>query len=69
MNYAQTMMDYAEEVKTLTAPAKAKMTTQSYIAPDGTVHTVVTPPANSGATIFGHAVALFAFVGAFAAVM
>ena len=69
MNYAQTMMDYAEEVKTLTAPAKAEMTTQSYIAPDGTVHTVVTPPASSGATIFGHAVAFFAFVGAFAAVM
>lgn len=69
MNYAQTMMDYAEEVKTLTAPAKAEMTTQSYIAPDGTAHTVVTPPASSGATIFGHAVALFAFVGAFAAVM
>jgi hypothetical protein len=45
------------------------MTTQSYIAPDGTAHTVVTPPASSGATIFGHAVALFAFVGAFAAVM
>lgn len=69
MNYAQTMMDYAEEVQTLTAPAKAEMTTQSYIAPDGTAHTVVTPPASSGATIFGHAVALFAFVGAFAAVM
>lgn len=66
MNYAQTMIDYAEEVGTLTAPAKAEMTTQSYIAPDGTEHSPAPPqPTSSGATISsGVVVALFfAYLG------
>jgi hypothetical protein len=60
------MIDYAEEVGTLTAPAKAEMTTQSYIAPDGTEHSPAPPqPTSSGATISsGVVVALFfAYLG------
>ena len=69
MEYAQTMLDYAEEVKTLEAPPVSEMSTKSYISTNGTKHTPDKPlSASSGAkAVVGNAVAFVAAVAAVAA--
>lgn len=69
MEYAQTMIDYAEEIETLEAPPVSEMTTKSYIAPDGTYHTpslAPAPPSSGAEAVVGNAVAFVALVAAVA---
>lgn len=51
MEYAQTMIDYAREMKTLVAPPVAEMSTKSYINLNGTSHTPSPPPPSSASRL------------------
>lgn len=64
MEYAQTMIDYAREMKTLVAPPVAEMSTKSYINLNGTSHTP-SPPPPSGASRLTHTFTFAALLAGF----